>query len=190
MKKKLFLVSLAVALVTAGATVGIMFALGVVDVGDDDEYDKGSRYGLLTLEHEGKPDVPFEKPKLRGFKGRQYAKPYGPSFRSGPNIFIIPFGRGQFREGPFREGPPPFFGIEPDGPMFRFRQDGEFLPPAEVICEFMGDAFGEWWAEICDDDYYEYFEYDEDDRDDDEDGDGHDNDDRDGRYERGYRDYD
>ena len=174
MKKKLFFVSLAVALVTAGVTVGVMFALGVVDV-DDDEYDKREGYGLLTLEHGDKQDVPFQKPRLRGFKGRQFGKPDGPSFRSGPNIFIIPFGREQFREGPFLEGPPPFFGIEPDGPRFRFRQDGEFLPPAEVICEYMEDAFGEWWVEICDDDYYEY--YDDDDY-------------RDGYYDREYKDDD
>ena len=179
MKKKLFFVSLAVALVTAGVTVGVMFALGVVDVDDDYEYDRSASYGLLTLEHRDKQDVPFQGPRLRGFKGRQYSKPDGPSFRSGPNIFIIPFEREQFRERPFPEGPPPFFGIEPDGPRFWLRQDGEFLPPAEVICEFMGDASGEWWVEICDDDYYEYYEYDDDDRDDDRDGDGHDNDDRD-----------
>ncbi len=118
MKKNLFFVSLAVALITAGVTVGVMFALGVVDV-DDDEYDKGSRYGLLTLEHGDKADVPFQEPRLRGFKGRQYAKPDVPSFRSGPNIFILPFGRGQFRERSFPEGPPPFFGMDPDGPSFR-----------------------------------------------------------------------
>ena len=179
MKKKLFFVSLAVAMVTAGVTVGIMFALGIVDVGDDDDYEEKVSYGLLTLDHADKADIPFHGPRFRGFKGRQYSKPDGPSFRSGPNIFIIPFGREQFRARPFPEGTPPFFGIEPDGPMFRFRQDGEFLPPTEVICEFMGDAFGEWWVEICDDDYYEYYEYDDDDRDDDRDGGGHDNDGRD-----------
>ena len=179
MKKKLFFVSLAVALVTAGVTVGVMFALGVVDLGDEYEYDKGEHSGILTLRHGDELDVPFEKPRLRGFKERRYPKPDGPSFRSGPNIFIIPFGREQFREGPFSEGPPPFFGIEPDGPRFWFRQDGEFLPPAEVICEYMEDAFGEWWVEICDDGYYEYY-------DDDDDDDGY----RDGYYDREYKDDD
>lgn len=178
MKKKLFFVSLAVALVTAGVTVGVMFALGVVDLGDEYEYDKGEHSKILTLRHGDKQDVPFLGPRLRGFKGRQYAKPDRPSFRSGPNIFIIPFGREQFREGPFREGPPPFFGMEPDGPRFWFGQDGEFLSPGNEICIFLEDAIGEWWGEICDDGYYEY--YDDDDRDDD----------KDGNYKREYRDDD
>ncbi len=266
MKKKLFFVSLAVALVSAGITVGIMFALGVVSYGDDDDkgYGNSARYELLTGEiadilgldeeqvesaikkaaaqrkhkalqsrldgmvekgtlsrdqadayldwYKDKPDVPFPDPKLRELKGRQHAKPdkrpfgYEPRtfdlpfgrerFSEGsrpffnmepdkrpfgyePRTFDLPFGREQFREGPFHDGPPPFFGIEPDVLRFRFGQDGEFLPRAEVICEFMGDAFGEWWVEICDDDYYEYFEYNDDDRDDDKDGDGHDNEGRD-----------
>lgn len=262
MKKKLFFVSLAVALIAAGITVGVMFALGTVfDDDDDKEYGKRIRYGQMTGEiaalldieeeqlesaikkaakerqhkvlqsrldgmvekgtlsqeqadayldwYKDKPDVPFPGPGLRGFKGRQYAKPDGSSLKRGPEsfffqgpglrgfegrqyakpdglslkygprAFIIPFGREHFREGTFPEGPPPFFGIEPDGPRFWFRQDGEFLPPAEVICEYMEDAFGERWVEICDDDYYEY--YDDDDDDDDY---------RDGYYDREYKDDD
>ncbi len=240
MKKKLFFVSLAVALVTAAVTVGVMFALGAFfDDDDDKEYSEKVRYEQLTGEiapildldeqqvesaikkaaaegrqkalqgkldsmvkkgtlsreqadayldwYKDKPDIPFPGPETRRFKGRQYAKPDVPSFRSGPRISILPFGRGQFREGPYIEGPlrgelPPFFGLELDGPGFWFRQDGDLVAPGSVICVFEADAFGEWWHEVCDDDYYKYDDYyDKDDRDDDYDGDDHDKD---------YRDYD
>jgi len=240
LKKKLFFVSLAVALVTAGVTVGIMYVL--VGDNDDDDYEYGKRFryeqmtdkladnldiekervefavkkaaeerrqdalqgkldslvdkGTLSREeadaymdwYKDKPDVPLPGPGLRGFKGREYAKPDGPSLRRGPETFVLPFGRGQFRGGPLRDGPlggglPPAFGIAPDGPSFWFRYDRDGLSLDGEVCLFLEDTLGEWGEKICDDDYYKFdyddYDYDADDRDDDRDDYGHDSDDRD-----------